>query len=260
MRSTLAVVVAAGALLAGCLAAGQTLQRFGYLRGGAAPDTAAILPAAPGPDSPTAAADRAIFKTTRALAGTPRWALAQRDVVETVPAMLGDFSCAVGAQLTPASAPQLNAIILKLRFDVLAAVDRPKALYRRQRPFLIDAGEICTPRTESLARSPDYPSGHATWGWTLGLVIAELAPDRAAAILSRARAFGESRVVCGVHNASAIEAGRTNAAALVAALHGDRVFRADIGGARAEMAGLRRSSPRPAACGAEAALTARTPW
>jgi acid phosphatase (class A) len=92
--------------------------------------------------------------------------------------------------------------------------------------------------------------------------LADLDPARAAAILSRARAFGESRVVCGVHNASAIEAGRTNGAALVAALHGDAVFRNDMEEARREVASLRDKDPQPwtRACATEATLTAKTPW
>ena len=260
MRLRIALAAAASTFLAGCIAASQTLEQLGYLHGAAAPDTARILPPAPEVGSPTAIADRAIFKATRAVEGSPRWALAQRDVNESIPAMLGDFSCAAGAKLDPKTAPGLNAILLKLRFDVLAAVDRPKVLYHRQRPFLVDDGDICVPRSDSLAHSPDYPSGHATWGWTLGLVIAELAPDRTAPVLSRARAFGESRVVCGVHNASAVEAGRTNAAALVAALQGDRDFRADMEKARGEMASLRVSGSKPAACETEATLTAKTPW
>ena len=49
------------------------------------------------------------------------------------------------------------------------------------------------------------------------MILAELEPDRASDILVRARAYGESRVVCGVHNASAVEGGRIIAAAMVAA-------------------------------------------
>jgi acid phosphatase (class A) len=175
--------------------------------------------------------------------------------------MLRDFSCAAGADLNETSAPRLTAMLRKLGPDILAAVSRPKALYQRKRPYLIDEGEICVARSADLTRNPDYPSGHATWGWTIGLLLAELAPDRATPILSRARAFGESRVVCGVHNASAVEAGQMNAAALVAALHGEAAFRADLDGARAEMTALRGGpEPEPRACALEAALTAHRPW
>jgi acid phosphatase (class A) len=147
-----------------------------------------------------------------------------------------------------------------MRVDIHHAVDGPKDFYRRPRPYTTTNGPICVDKTDALAKSFDYPSGHATWGWAVGLILAELAPDRATPILTRARAYGESRVVCGVHNASAVIEGRTDGSAVVAALHGDRGFRADLEGARAELAALRAGGPPPARCQAEAALTATTPW
>jgi acid phosphatase (class A) len=262
MRARLSVGLIAALVVVGCVSSSLALeQQGGYLHGAAVPDTASILPAAPSVESPSGAADRGIFKVTRTLKDTPRWALAQSDANEGITAMLRDFSCAAGAGLNEANAPRLTAILRKLGPDILTAVERPKTLYQRKRPYLIDEGEICVAKSPDLARNPDYPSGHATWGWTIGLLLAELAPERASPILSRARAFGESRVVCGVHNASAIEAGRMNGAALVAALHGDAAFRADMDGARAEMAALRGAdAPRPRACAAEEALTAHRPW
>ncbi|MGA0604192.1 acid phosphatase [Caulobacter sp. KR2-114] len=259
------IFLPAAALVALFVAAGAGIAEAPpapYLTGAAAPDTVRILPPAPKVDSARGVADRAVFRATRALKGSPRWTLAQSDANEAVPAMLSDFSCAAGASLTPGNAPKLAAMLARVRKDTVAAVNGPKDLYRRQRPFLIDRGDICIERTLALAASPDYPSGHTTWGWTVGLILAELAPDRAGPILSRARAFGESRVVCGVHNASAIEAGRTNGAALVAALHGDGAFRADLDAARTEMAAARAAGPIPdaGACKAEAALTDRSPW
>lgn len=256
-----AIAVGAAALFGACLAAGEAAAPAGYLQGAAMPDTAKILPAAPTVDSPRGMADRAIFKATRSLKDTPRWALAQNDVDESAPAMMRDFSCAMGANLTEVGAPHLAELLRRTRADVIVAVTKPKVLYRRQRPYLIDDGEICVAKTDSLAASADYPSGHTTWSWTVGLMLAQAEPDRATEILTRARAYGESRVVCGVHNASAIEAGRTNGAAVVAALNGDPAFRADIAAVAKEIARLRAAGAQSAqACAAEAALTANTPW
>ena len=61
------------------------------------------------------------------------------------------------------------------------------------------------------------------WGWAL--VLTELVPARADAILQRGREFGYSRVVCNVHWQSDVEAGRTMAAATVARLHADPALR-----------------------------------
>src|SRR4029077_19116761 len=99
-------------------ASGQTLESLGYLHEGHAPDTSRIVPPAPTTDSPLGAADRAIFKATRALKDTPRWALAQNDVNESIPAMLKDFSCATGMALDDKNAPRLAALLQKMRYDV----------------------------------------------------------------------------------------------------------------------------------------------
>ena len=66
----------------------------------------------------------------------------------------------------------------------------PPALsgHSTQEKQIVSSGLACTARSEALAKSPDYPSGHASWGWAVGLILAELAPDRAVPILQRARA------------------------------------------------------------------------
>ncbi len=179
-------------------------------------DFARVLPPAPAAGSPRDAADRAIFRQTRALAGSPRWTMAQGDADFSTGAVLADFSCAVGAPLDLATAPATADLLRRLAPDIVHAVFPAKAAYGRRRPYLVDKGPLCVKRGPVLDLDYDYPSGHATVGWTAGLLLAMAAPDRAEAILARARAYGESRVVCGVHNASAIEAGRLLASAIVA--------------------------------------------
>lgn len=249
-------------LLAGAAAAQpQSLGRAtvdpgttGYLAAETRPDTYAILPPAPVAGTTRYEADRTIFLQTRKLKDTPRWTMAQGDVDQN--GLLHSLSCSVGADLTDKTAPKTFALVKRAYIDIRQAVDRPKDIYKRQRPYLIDEGPICVEATEALAKSADYPSGHNTYGWTVGLIVAELAPDRATQVLKRARAFGEGRLVCGVHNLSAVEAGRLNASIVVAGLHGSADFRRDMDAARAELAALRRSSPAPdaAACAAETAL------
>lgn len=231
----------------------------GYL-GGSVPDTYAILPPAPVAGTPRYEADRKIFLATRKLEGSGRWEMARAD--DNGGLMLKHLSCAVGVELTAQNASTLVRVISKAARDSSAATNYPKDIYRRQRPYLIDEGPICLVKSDALAKSPDYPSGHVTFGWTTGLIMAELAPDRATEILSRARAFGESRMVCGVHNSSAIEAGRTNASIVVAALHGQPAFRNDMEIARKEVAAARAAGPAPdpAACAAEAELVAKSPY
>lgn len=248
---------ASGVVLAGVvavsLAVAQELPRHGYL-GDAGPDTIAVLTPSPAPGSPQAEADRAIFRATRALKGTPRWAMAIRDVDER--GVLSGMSCAVGVKLDMASLPRTASLMLHAAPDVIRAMERPKAFYHRPRPYLVDEGEICVARDAELDGSPDYPSGHATWGWTFGLILAEMAPDRSSQVLARARAFAESRMVCGVHSASAVDAGMINASAVVAALHGSPAFQTDLAAARAELDAYRKAAPAAEGCDAEAAIVA----
>lgn len=253
IAAAVAVLAVAGAALAQ-----QPAPPRGYLGPDRWPDAARILPPAPETGSPREAQDQAAYRTMRRLEGSPRWALAQNDVPTGVPKMLENFSCALGAPLSPQNAPRLVGLLSRTGLDTGQQVASVKDVFKRKRPYLIEDGPICVEKSQALADSPDYPSGHVTWGWVVGLILSELAPDRATPILVRARAFGESRAVCGVHSLSAVEAGRTNGAALYAVLHGDPAFRADLEAARAEVDAARKAAgPAPASCAAESDLTAK---
>ena len=231
----------------------------GYLQTGAF-DILAVLPPAPRPGDPRGRADRAIFKQTRMLQGTPRWALATNDVKLAPADMMRDFSCSVGIALTPDIAPRTSAMIRRASFDTARNTGIAKDFYKRQRPFLIDKGAVCQP-VEQLKGSYDYPSGHTTAGWTWATLLARLVPDHATAIFARGRAFGESRIVCGAHNSSAVEGGRLSATSTLGALDSDAAFQADLAAAHWELDALRRNpaAPKPgaAACAQEAALVAQ---
>jgi len=144
--------------------------------------------------------------------------------------------------------------------DLFPLIGAAKDAYKRPRPFLEREGPICVMPSDELTMSPSYPSGHSATGWLYALLLAEIDPAHADAIVQRGRAFGESRVVCGVHYYSDIEGGRLTASALVAALHGAPEFETDIASARAEVFSLRgKAPPAAAACESEKANLA-TPW
>lgn len=219
-------------------------------------DTTHILQAAPVAGTGRYLNDRLTFLQTRSLKGSDRWVMAEGDADSSK--VLQQFSCSAGLVLDKDTAPKLADLLRHMRKDVSDSTNAAKAFYQRPRPFRIDEGETCVDKPDTL----DYPSGHTTWGWSVGLILAELLPDRTPQILLRARAIGESRVVCGVHNASAIEAGRVNGSAVVAALHGQDAFRKDLDGVRKEIAGLRKKGAAPDAgiCKAEADILAKDPY
>lgn len=255
MRHSTLMTAAAAALLVPAVVIAQAQAPARYLPDGAL-DIMKILPPAPRKGEPGYRYDREVFKATRRLLATPRGAMAAADVPTDVPSMARDFACSLGVTMTAQNAPRTLAMLTKAGADARVYSVAGKDYFKRDRPYLIDRGKTCQAPAD-LNGSFDYPSGHTTWGWTWGLILAELAPDRATPILARARAFGESRIVCGVHNFSAVEAGRITASATLSVVHAQPAFQADFAAARAELTVLRASAPAPENCPAEAALVAQ---
>lgn len=223
-------------------------------------DPLKVIPPAPQAGDPRDEADRRVFRETRALQGTPRWQMASDDAQSGAARMLQHFACSLDVELTPQQAPNLVRLAQRVSRDSSRAVSKAKDFYKRQRPYNVDAGEICRPREET-GNSYDYPSGHATAGWTWGLALALAVPDRATPILARARAYGDSRVVCGAHNASAVSAARLAAGTTVALASATPEFQHDLAAARAEVAALRaapHATPALPRCETEAALVGQT--
>lgn len=151
------------------------------------------------------------------------------------------FDSVLGPEFNSAALPATTAVLARAGRAAGYAGDPAKFVHQRPRPFLSDTAITpCIPNDERLRASFSYPSGHGALGFGWALVLAELVPSRADAIIERGRDFGWSRVVCGVHYPSDIEAGRTVAAAAVARLHADPDFQREMEAARAELAALYR--------------------
>ncbi len=233
----------------------------GYLKPEQRPDHTVYLPAPPAPESVLGAADMAVYRATRALEGSARWQLAAHDADIAQRDLFRDFKCSLGVDLGAAQAPAVTRLLTRASADLFPLIGASKDYYKRPRPYLVENLPLCVVPSEELTRGGSYPSGHSAAGWLYALLLAETAPDHAAAILGRGRAYGESRVVCGVHYLSDVEGGRTLATALVAALNGGAEFAADLTAARKEIGALRANAARAdaAACTNEASEL-KTPW
>lgn len=232
----------------------------GYLEASQLPDSAALLPPPPAPGSTAQALDQQLSQV-RQLRGTPRWQQAIVDSNVQFPAAASIYACAIGTDINEQNAPRLYALLRRSRTDAAAVSDAAKDLHQRPRPFMANGDGTCTPEKETgLAGNGSYPSGHTSIGAAWALILAELAPSRADAILARGSSYGHSRMVCNVHWYSDVQAGREMGAAVVARLHADPVFRADMDAARGEMAALLASAAHPPSrdCAAEAAALAIT--
>ncbi len=265
---------AATILLAGCqtvpppppptsaAVVGEFRPGSGYLRGyldpKTLPNSLAILPKPPAEDSAQKAADVSTYQTTRVARGTPRWDMAARDAILKFPQAAATFACALDIPISAEQTPHLNMLLRRTLLDAGLSTYAAKDTYKRQRPFVSSGDSTCTPAEEaSLAKDGSYPSGHSAVGWAWALVLTEVDPSRATALLMRGHAFGQSRVICGVHWQSDVDAGRVMGAAAVARLHSDSIFLAQVSAAKAEVQAARNQGVHaPGNCKAEAAALA----
>lgn len=194
-------------------------------------DGAALVGPPPAPGSARDAADRLGM---RPQVTDARLAQARADQ-STDP--FAAFRPVMGADFAASRFPRTQTLLTAVLRGVGPAVNTAKDAHMRPRPFVDDATLArCDAPDAALAASTAYPSGHAAIGWAWALALAELAPARADAILQRGRDFGDSRVICGFHYPSDIDASRTIAAAAIARLHADADFRRDLEAARREIA------------------------
>ncbi|MCD9088507.1 phosphatase PAP2 family protein [Stenotrophomonas sp. SY1] len=230
----------------------------GYLHGDAIPDSLALSPAPPAAGSAWAQLDEAVAREAISMRGSARFQQAHTDADLKFPAGADQFSCALGVPVTAKHAPTLYRLLERSRIDASAATKAAKTHYQRPRPFMVNNAPTCTPEDEEgLRKSGSYPSGHTAIGWAWALILAEIAPDHATALLERGRNYGHSRLVCNVHWYSDVQQGRFMGAATVARLHDNPEFVADLAKARRELEQSRTLDlPMPRDCAAEtAALT-----
>lgn len=218
----------------------------GYLASGTHPDSLALLPPPPAEDSAALALDEAVSQAALTLQGSPRWALAIEDANLEFPQAAGTFSCTLNVPITEQETPHLYMLLRRTVADAGLSTYTAKKQYQRKRPFVINKQPVCTPEIESeLKADGSYPSGHTAIGWAWALILTELAPDRADAILARGRAFGQSRVICNAHWQSDVTEGRFIGAAAVARLHGDPVFLTQIEKAKTELVAVDAKGLKP---------------
>ena len=138
----------------------------GYLPTKMVPDSLALLPSPPAAGSAALARDEAFSRTSVALRGTARWALAAEDADLRFPQAAGTFSCALSAPITEQDTPHLYMLMRRSLADAGSSTYRAKDHYNRARPFTVNNEPTCTPSEETHLRSEgSYPSGGTAIGW-----------------------------------------------------------------------------------------------
>jgi acid phosphatase (class A) len=142
------------------------------------------------------------------------------------------FADVLGPWFTAERLPLTDALAARACREASGATAAAKAYWRRPRPYV--ASDEVKPVISHTTQG-SYPSGHATCGQLWAIVLAELVPEQRAALFERGHRYGWNRVIGGVHYPSDVEAGRTAAAVIAAALFANPAFQADLAATRAEL-------------------------
>lgn len=147
------------------------------------------------------------------------------------------FASTIGPWFDLAKLPKTAALFATVRKEEDTAAKAVKGYFKRNRPwFLEDSLKTC-----ERGKNPQtsYPSGHTTMGYSMAVILTHLLPDQADAILTRAKAYGENRLVCGDHYRSDIEAGQTLGTVVAVELLANTNFKTQFEAAKAELAAAR---------------------
>lgn len=207
------------------------------------PNSLELLPGPPDAASIAFLYDQARYNWGKSLRNTPRGEQAFQDARVDGQHLPDAFSEAFGININPQDTPEIYKLIVGMREDAGDLATRAaKNHYNRIRPFSFYGENTCNPEQQAeLSTNGSYPSGHTSIGWATALVLSEINPDRIDEILQRGYQMGESRVICGYHFQSDVDAGRITGAGVVARLHADQGFNDQLEKAKKEFTGLQKA-------------------
>lgn len=202
------------------------------------PDLIKIMPEPPAFDSPEFANDVVRYnwgKEQRQDSARLAMAIADAEWFDHTK-MYAQWKEAFGLEISESATPE----IWKLLETSLATTDPMrvdvKAHYQRQRPFDRYKDPMPSHEEDDLRGDGSYPSGHSLRGWSISLILAQIAPARANEIYKRGWEYCDSRVILGAHWQSDVDLSRAVASVGFCALQGSKAFIAQMKKAQAEYA------------------------
>jgi acid phosphatase (class A) len=112
------------------------------------------------------------------------------------------------------------------------AVNPAKDKFKRMRPYNLPDNGLHPLKKISAKDTFSYPSGHAAYGATVGLILIEMVPELREKIYARIEDFGFSRMISGVHFRSDVYAGEVAGTTIAASLHQAERFQAQFDDAK----------------------------
>ena len=195
-------------------------------------DASRFLPPPPAEDSARTKAELEELKAYAASSTAAQKAAATADAKDETPDI---FNGAIGFDI--ATTPQTQKLLQIVVEEEDGDTKDAKAFFHRYRPYaVLPELHACTPtKPGKAANANSYPSGHATLAFSMGVVLAQLMPDKAQAILARSAQYAENRLICGVHYRSDIVAGQQFGTVLALKLMQKPAFQQQMAAAQAEL-------------------------
>jgi acid phosphatase (class A) len=155
------------------------------------------------------------------------------------------FADALGPGLQPKTLPKTAAFFTRVLGLDKDEVKEAKDFWKRDRPAAVSSQ--VHPLAKEKANDWSYPSGHSTFGYSTAVLLANMLPEKRAAIFARADIYAQHRIVMGAHFPSDVEAGHLAGTMIAAQIMQDPSWRQDYEAARLELRhalGLPANPPR----------------
>ncbi|MEI9408776.1 phosphatase PAP2 family protein [Mesorhizobium salmacidum] len=191
-------------------------------------DLTMILPPPPANDSAETKAEFGEVLTMQVTRTPEMEARAIADAEENV----WRFADVMGPNFNKDKLPKFSAFFDRVVETEGAVVDPAKDVWKRPRPHQLS--DLVKPVVK-LSSSGSWPSGHATVGTMMGIILSDMVPERRAQIMARAAEFAHNRIVGGIHYPSDVEMGKISGSVIAAVLLNRDDFKVEYEVARAEL-------------------------
>jgi len=207
-------------------------------------DPARLLPPPPADGSAAQKEDLAEMERAYRQRSDERYAQAKWDDTHESPEL---FAPTLGPAFDLARLPATAKLLALVQNEGDVSASMAKRYFQRMRPWAIDATVTACDYQPGANPKTSYPSGHAVLSYSVGLVLADLMPEKSQLILARAADYAYSREVCGAHYPLDIQASHVLGTAVALQLLASPKMAPMLQDARAELqaAGL-TGAPRMA--------------
>jgi acid phosphatase (class A) len=142
------------------------------------------------------------------------------------------FADVMGPKFTKEALPKFTAFFDRVVATEGAVVDPAKDVWKRPRPHQLS--DLVKPAVK-ISNSGSWPSGHATVGTLMGIVLSDMVPEKRAEIMARAAEYAHNRIVGGIHYASDVDEGKIAGSVIAAIIMQHDDFKAEFAEAKSEL-------------------------